>query len=69
MGVGGEGWGRITCPCLRRKELVAEYGRGELCGIVETLTGAKRSTTLLAVRWLEELTSTIHLHSLSISCM
>ena len=34
----------------RRKELVAEYGRGELCGIVETLTAARRSTTLLAVR-------------------
>ena len=33
-----------------RKELVGEYGRGELCGIVETLTGARRSTTLLAVR-------------------
>jgi len=33
-----------------RREMVAEYGRGELCGIVETLTGAKRSTTLLAVR-------------------
>ena len=33
-----------------RKEMVGEYGRGELCGIVETLTGAKRSTTLLAVR-------------------
>ena len=30
--------------------MVGEYGRGELCGIVETLTGAKRSTTLLAVR-------------------
>jgi len=34
----------------KRKELVAEYGRSELCGIVETLTGARRSTTLLAVR-------------------
>ena len=33
-----------------RKEMVGEYGRGELCGIVETLTGAKRGTTLLAVR-------------------
>ena len=33
-----------------RKELVGEFGRGELCGIVETLTGARRSTTLLAVR-------------------
>ena len=33
-----------------KKELVGEYGRGELCGIVETLTGAKRNTTLLAVR-------------------
>ena len=26
------------------------WRRGELCGIVETLTGARRSTTLLAVR-------------------
>ena len=33
-----------------RKELVGEFGRGELCGIVETLTGSRRSTTLLAVR-------------------
>ena len=33
-----------------RKELVGEFGRGELCGIVETLTGTRRSTTLLAVR-------------------
>ena len=33
-----------------RKEMVAEYGKGELCGIVETLTEAKRGTTLLAVR-------------------
>ena len=40
----------LHTPHSRRKELVAEYGRGELCGIVETLTGARRSTTLLAVR-------------------
>ena len=33
-----------------RKELVAEFGRGELCGIVETLTEVRRSSTLLAVR-------------------
>jgi len=32
------------------RELAGEYGRGELCGIIETLTGAPRSTTLLAVR-------------------
>jgi len=44
--------GRLRAVVQRdgRKEMVAEYGRGELCGIVETLTGAKRSTTLLAVR-------------------
>ena len=29
---------------------MGEFGRGELCGIVETLTGTRRSTTLLAVR-------------------
>ena len=29
---------------------MADWRRGELCGIVETLTGARRSTTLLAVR-------------------
>jgi CRP-like cAMP-binding protein len=33
-----------------KRELVAEYGRGELCGIIETLTGACRATTLIAVR-------------------
>ena len=32
------------------RELAGEFGRGELCGIIETLTGAPRSTTLLAVR-------------------
>merc|ERR1719495_2553428 len=44
--------GRLRSVVQRdgRREMVAEYGRGELCGIVETLTGAKRSTTLLAVR-------------------
>ena len=33
-----------------KKELVAEYGRGELVGIVEALTQTPRTTTLLAVR-------------------
>ncbi len=33
-----------------RRELVAEYGRGELTGIVETLMRTPRSTTVLAVR-------------------
>jgi len=45
--------GRLRSVVQRRdgrKELVGEYGRGELCGIVETLTGVRRSTTLLAVR-------------------
>ena len=32
------------------RELAGEFGRGELCGIIETLTGAPRATTLLAVR-------------------
>ena len=34
----------------RKKELVAEYGRGEITGIVETLMRTPRSTTVLAVR-------------------
>ena len=29
---------------------MGEFGRGELCGIVETLIGSRRSITLLAVR-------------------
>ncbi|XP_062597847.1 patatin-like phospholipase domain-containing protein 7 isoform X5 [Saccostrea cucullata] len=33
-----------------KKELVGEYGRGELVGIVEVLTEAKRTTTVMAVR-------------------
>ena len=33
-----------------KKELVAEYGRGELVGIVEVLTHTERATTILAVR-------------------
>lgn len=33
-----------------KKELVGEYGRGELVGIVEVLTEAKRTTTIMAVR-------------------
>ncbi len=33
-----------------KRELVAEYGRGELTGIVETLMRTPRSTTVLAVR-------------------
>lgn len=32
------------------KEMVAEYGRGELCGIIEMLMEVPRSTTLMAVR-------------------
>ena len=34
----------------KKKELVAEYGRGELVGIVEVLTQTNRATTILAVR-------------------
>ncbi|XP_046440138.1 neuropathy target esterase sws-like isoform X1 [Daphnia pulex] len=33
-----------------KKELVGEYGRGDLVGIVETLTQNPRSTTVMAVR-------------------
>ncbi|ESO01829.1 hypothetical protein HELRODRAFT_161000 [Helobdella robusta] len=33
-----------------KKELVGEYGRGELVGLVEVLTQTDRSTTLMAVR-------------------
>lgn len=33
-----------------KKELVGEYGRGDLVGIVETLTQNERSTTIMAVR-------------------
>ena len=33
-----------------KKELVAEYGRGELVGIVEVLTQTNRATTMMAVR-------------------
>ncbi|XP_078313356.1 patatin-like phospholipase domain-containing protein 7 isoform X5 [Crassostrea virginica] len=33
-----------------KKELVGEYGRGELVGIVEVLTESKRTTTVMAIR-------------------
>ena len=33
-----------------KKELVGEYGRGELVGLVEVLTQTDRSTTMMAVR-------------------
>ena len=33
-----------------RKKMVGEYGKGELCGIIESLTCSKSSTTLLAAR-------------------
>ncbi|KAF2359787.1 Cyclic nucleotide-binding domain [Trinorchestia longiramus] len=33
-----------------RKEVVSEYGKGELVGIVELLTDTERSTTVMAVR-------------------
>ncbi len=45
--------GRLRSVIKRRdakKELVGEYGRGELMGIVETLLKTPRSTTVLAVR-------------------
>jgi lysophospholipid hydrolase len=34
----------------KKRELVADHGRGELCGIVETLMKTPRSTTVIAVR-------------------
>lgn len=33
-----------------KKELVGEFGRGELVGIVEVLTQNERATTVLAIR-------------------
>lgn len=33
-----------------KKSLVEEYGRGDLVGLVEVLTRADRSTTVMAVR-------------------
>ncbi|CAH1099649.1 unnamed protein product [Psylliodes chrysocephalus] len=33
-----------------KKELVAEYGKGDLIGVVEMVTQTKRSTTVIAVR-------------------
>ncbi|GAB1610265.1 patatin-like phospholipase domain-containing protein 7 [Argonauta hians] len=39
----------ITTP-NDKKELVGEYGRGDLVGIVEALTQTQRATTLMAVR-------------------
>ncbi|CAB4058251.1 NTE [Lepeophtheirus salmonis] len=33
-----------------QKEFVAEFGRGELTGIVETLTNTRRSSTVIAIR-------------------
>jgi hypothetical protein len=34
-----------------KKEMVGEYGRGELVGIVEVLTQQERVTTGIAVRY------------------
>ncbi|RWS22903.1 Neuropathy target esterase-like protein, partial [Leptotrombidium deliense] len=45
--------GRLRSVLTRqngKKELVGEYGRGDLVGIVEVLTQTKRSTTVMAVR-------------------
>ena len=41
-----------------KKELVGEYGRGELVGIVEVLTQAERASTVMAVRY-EKCTSVV----------
>ena len=40
----------VTSP-LGKKELVGEYGRGELVGIVEVLTQTERATTIMAIRF------------------
>lgn len=45
--------GRLRSVVTRpngKKELKGEYGRGELVGIVEMVTGNPRSTTVMAVR-------------------
>lgn len=45
--------GRLRSVLTRadgKKEMVGEYGRGDLVGVVELLTGAKRATTVMAVR-------------------
>ncbi|XP_041368737.1 patatin-like phospholipase domain-containing protein 7 [Gigantopelta aegis] len=45
--------GRLRSVITRtggKKELVGEYGRGELVGIVEVLTQTERATTVMAVR-------------------
>ena len=33
-----------------KKEMVCEYGRGELVGLVEVITQTERATTMMAVR-------------------
>ncbi|XP_064458537.1 neuropathy target esterase sws-like isoform X1 [Ornithodoros turicata] len=45
--------GRLRSVLTRpdgKREMVGEYGRGDLVGLVELLTGAKRATTVMAVR-------------------
>ncbi|XP_077504484.1 patatin like phospholipase domain containing sws isoform X4 [Amblyomma americanum] len=45
--------GRLRSVLTRadgKREMVGEYGRGDLVGVVELLTGAKRATTVMAVR-------------------
>ncbi|XP_068561962.1 patatin-like phospholipase domain-containing protein 7a isoform X2 [Cebidichthys violaceus] len=45
--------GRLRSVILKedgKKELIAEYGRGDLIGVVETLTHQNRATTVHAVR-------------------
>lgn len=45
--------GRLRSVLTRKdgkKELVGEYGKGDLVGVVEVLTESKRSTTVMAVR-------------------
>lgn len=41
----------VITRAMDKKEMVGEYGRGELVGIVEVLTQQERVTTGIAVRY------------------
>ena len=40
----------VTLKDVGKKEMVGEYGRGELVGLVEVITQTERATTMMAVR-------------------
>ena len=50
---------RSVAQQSEKKSLVEEYGRGDLVGLVEVLTRAERSTTVMAVRYILMVTSDI----------